>query len=64
MTDEAQITINGKALSVAESMTVRVALESFAMDLHETGLGTDSHGLTMTKNYLAAIDSIRAFIHP
>jgi hypothetical protein len=43
---EAVVTVNGKTLTVGESMTLRVALASFDCDC-----GDDEHGLFMTKAY-------------
>lgn len=57
--DEPAITISGQLLSVGEAMTVRVALESFAMNLVSDGLGDDEHGKAMTAAYLARIEDIR-----
>lgn len=60
MTDEPQITINGHQCSVGEAMTIRVAVESFAMSLGDPdALGKDEHGRNMTAGYLAQIDDIR-----
>jgi len=57
---EPRIVINGQALSDAEAMTIRVALESFASDMSEPdALGDDTHGRTMVKLYLRAVDDIR-----
>lgn len=52
MTGEAKITINGKELSYAESMTVRVAISSFMMELKNEGLGEDEVGKQITNNYI------------
>lgn len=45
---EAEITINGKLLSFAESMTMRVAITSFAMSVADSknlgDLGSIAHG--------------------
>jgi hypothetical protein len=41
------------------AITINVALETFAMDLRDHGLGDDEHGTTMTHGYLAAIRVIR-----
>lgn len=60
---EPPITINGYTLSTAEAMTVRVALNNFAIDLQADGLGDDEHGKTMAAGYLAAIRSITALMH-
>ena len=59
LTHEPFIKINGRQLSEAEAMTMRVALESFAISLAEDGLGEDSHGKTMVRLYLKNIESIR-----
>jgi hypothetical protein len=56
---EADITISGETLTSGESMTFRVAIESFAQNLHNEGLGDDDHGKAITQGYLANIDSIR-----
>lgn len=56
---EANITINGNPLSVGQAMTIRVAIESFAIDIDATGLGEDDHGQRMTEAYLARIREIR-----
>jgi len=47
--DEPIITINGVTLHTGYAMTVRVALESFAIDLRDHGLGNDEHGRHMTQ---------------
>lgn len=59
---EPTVTINGKRLTEAQAMTVRVAIEHFASDLREEGLGGDEHGKTMTAAYLARISEIRRLI--
>lgn len=59
---EAQITINGYLLRNSESMTIRCALENFAVDLQNNGMGDDDHGKTMTAAYLLNIDQIRKLI--
>jgi hypothetical protein len=58
-TEEPEIIINGDTLTNGEAMTIRVALESFAADLHRDGLGDDAHGKRMTEGYLRAIENIR-----
>lgn len=52
------ITINGKKLTLGQAMTVHAALQSFAMDIQENGLGDDEHGKAMVKLYLDSIRSI------
>lgn len=59
---EAQITINGYLLINSESMTIRCALENFAVDLQNNGMGDDDHGKIMTAAYLRNIDQIRKLI--
>ncbi|RKD68950.1 hypothetical protein [Rhizobium sp. WW_1] len=53
MSDEASVTINGKQLSSAQAMTLRVAVMNFFSEM--TGdphvLGDDEHGVTMTRLY-------------
>lgn len=61
---EASIVINGVVLSHAQAMTVRVALGSFSIDLHNDGLGDDDHGIAMTEAYLSRIVEINSIIHP
>jgi hypothetical protein len=60
--NEPAFTINGTPLTVAQAMTIRVAIGAFAMDLRSTGLGDDDHGAAMTKGYLAAIRHIVALM--
>ena len=60
---EADITINGVALSYSQSMTLRVALTGFLMDLADPNhLGTDEHGQTMTKLYRQRASEIQDLI--
>ncbi len=59
---EAAITINGHALTAAQSMTVRCAIEALASSLRDDGLGDDEHGKMMKAGYLARIREIRAMI--
>lgn len=59
MKDEPRISINGAELSVGQAMTIRVAIESFAADLVDEGLGDDEHGKKMTDAYLQNIAAIR-----
>jgi hypothetical protein len=57
---EASITINGHQLTSGQSMTIRVALENFAMDLSQDGLGDDALGLAIRDGYLTRIREIRS----
>lgn len=50
---EARITINGKTLTDAQAMTLRVALGLFLMDMNnENALGGDKSGEDIRKLYL------------
>lgn len=50
---EPDIEINGWQCTPAMAMTIRVALNSFAMELEANGLGDDEHGKAMKAGYLA-----------
>lgn len=54
MIDEPEIVINGHRLTIAQSMTVRVALGSFTSSLIENGLGEDKVGKAICEGYLEA----------
>lgn len=58
--NEAEIKVNGSPLSVAESMTLRVAVSSFLMSLQSDGLGDDETGKAMCEGYKRACASIFA----
>lgn len=62
MNFEPLITIYGKELNISQSMTIRVAIESFASDLLENGLGDDLHGKRMVELYMQNIEEIRNLI--
>lgn len=59
---EAPMSIVGVPLTDAQSQTIRVALETFATSLRETGCGDDEVGKRICRDYLARIDEIRALI--
>lgn len=63
MRDEPIETLNGVALSIGQAMTLRVALESFAMSLQTEGLGDDESGRGLTKGYLDCIAQLRAIVY-
>ena len=63
MHEEAIITINGKQISSAMSMTIRVAIEGFSMELKENGLGPDKHGKEMVALYQERINEIRGLLY-
>lgn len=50
--EEAEIIVDGKKLTVGESMAVRVAICSFLEDLKANGLGDDEMGKSITKGYI------------
>ena len=64
MTDEAIITINGNVLTIAQSITLRVALASFSSAIKIEGLGDDDHGKTMTNRYLSVCREIEDMMIP
>lgn len=59
---EPLITIWGKELSITQSITIRVAIESFASDLQENDLGDDDHGKKMVESYMKNINELRSII--
>lgn len=59
MHNEPEIIINGENVGAGCAATIRVAIECFATDLHDNGLGEDEHGKIMTMNYLNRINDIR-----
>ncbi|MGI9411575.1 MAG: hypothetical protein ACR2OV_15965 [Hyphomicrobiaceae bacterium] len=54
--------MTGAMFTTGQIMTLRVAIESFAFDLKENGLGDDEHGKAMTEAYLARIAEIRLIL--
>jgi len=60
---EPTITINGVEMPVSASMTLRVALEAFAMQLHSEGLGGDEAGDRLVSAYMHNIAIIRDAMH-
>ncbi len=61
---EADITINGKALSFGQSMALRVAASSFLMSLSEPdALGDDDNGRGIAKGYKARMAEIMSMFH-
>jgi hypothetical protein len=56
---EPEIIINGHKITESMAMAIRVAIEIFAFDLCENGLGNDELGKEMTKLYLDRINEIR-----
>lgn len=63
MMEEPQIEINGWQATPAMAMTIRVALESFAMDLQANGQHDCEHGIAMTNSYMDRIKEIRELMY-
>jgi hypothetical protein len=61
MQEEAEITINGAKLSDAESMTVRVAIDTLANVLAE-GLGFENDGIALTDRYMTSLSRIQTLL--
>lgn len=61
MQDEADITINGTRLTDAESMTIRVAVDTLANVLAED-LGTEGDGPALADRYMSALTRIQALL--
>lgn len=59
---EPTITVNGTELSDGQAMTVRVALETFALTLFHEGLGQDETGTAICRGYLARIEEVRGMM--
>lgn len=62
MMQEASIIINGKELTIGQSMAVRVALNSFVSSLTEEGLGDDEIGVKITEGYVNNTNAVLTFI--
>jgi hypothetical protein len=60
---EATITVAGIRLSDAESMTVRVALNSLLEEIKADGLGEDSQSKSIAENYVKHASSVLNKIH-
>ena len=61
MQEEAEITINGTKLSDAESMTIRVAVDTLANVLAEE-LGADPEGQQLADRYMDSLTKIQALL--
>jgi hypothetical protein len=59
---EPEWTVNGEKLTQAQAMTVRVALQSFAMDMTSPAWKTDEHGRIMSRNYRRIVGEINELI--
>jgi hypothetical protein len=56
---EAKVSIDGKELTGAQTMAIRIALDHFTSVLREKGLGLDEHGRAMTAAYLERLEEVR-----
>ncbi len=63
MDKEPSILINGHQLADNQAATVRAALEHFASNLRDEGLGDDEHGQIIKRAYLERIDEIRSCMY-
>jgi hypothetical protein len=61
MQDEADITINGCKLSDAESMTIRVAVDTLANVLAED-LSPEGDGQTLAERYITSLTRIQTLL--
>jgi hypothetical protein len=61
MQQEADITINGSKLTDAESMTVRVAIDTIANVLAE-GIGEEGEGAELTERYIQSLSRIQSLL--
>lgn len=59
---ESSVVINGQQLISGQVMTLRVALESFALQM-EDGLGDDPAGVAMTEEYQERLKQIRLMLY-
>lgn len=60
---ESEVIINGTTLSTAQSMTLRVAINSFLTTMVEGALGDDDHGRAMVEGYRSSGLKIQNLIH-
>ena len=61
MQEEAEITINGIKLSDAESMTLRVAVDTLANVLAE-GAEAETDGVELAERYMTALTRIQTLL--
>ena len=59
---EPTFSINGHDLTTAQAMTLRVALETFALSLQEDACSEDEHGKALAAAHMARVREIRSFI--
>jgi hypothetical protein len=62
---EPHIVLNGTELSSAQSIAIRVAIESFWSTLDDPDyLGADEHGRKMVSLYRERLNEVRKLIYP
>jgi hypothetical protein len=59
--EESEIVINGTKLSNAESITMRVAIDTLANVLAE-GLGFENDGIALTDRYMTSLSRIQTLL--
>ncbi|MDP9090413.1 MAG: hypothetical protein M3O26_16925 [Pseudomonadota bacterium] len=62
MHQEAEIFINGSQLSEEESMTLRLAIDTFANALSEEGIGLADNRTSVTGRYMASLSRIQLLL--
>jgi hypothetical protein len=61
---EAEVTINGRALTIGQVMALRVAASSFHTDMGAPdALGEDEHGRAMAAAYRARLEEVLVLLH-
>ena len=64
MNDEPTIIINGHVLGEGQAIALRVAANSFLLELSDPdALGADTHGRLMVEAYRARLREIITFMH-
>jgi len=58
MTSHPKFSVSGVELNSAQCMTIWTALQSFAIDMKENGLGNDKHGKFMADAYRKRVEEI------
>jgi hypothetical protein len=62
MHQEAEVFINGSLLSEEESMTLRMAIDTFANALAEEGIGLADNRTSVTGRYMASLSRIQLLL--
>jgi len=63
MDKEAHIEINGVCLNGGQSMAVRIAVQSFFMEMEYSGLGKDEHGIMLADLYKRRLGEVADLIY-